>query len=36
MKKITTLFYDEKYQGVMVLATTLLLVAIVTITVLFL
>jgi len=25
MKKIATLFYDEKYQGVMVLATTLLL-----------
>ena len=33
MKKITTLFYDEKYQGAMVLATVSLLVAIITVTV---
>ncbi len=35
MKKITALFYDEKYQGTMVLATVFMLVAIVTVTVLF-
>jgi hypothetical protein len=35
MKKITTLFYDEKYQGVMVLATTLLLAVTITLAVLF-
>jgi hypothetical protein len=35
MKKITTLFYDEKYQGVMVLATTLLLAVTITVAVLF-
>jgi hypothetical protein len=34
MKKITTLFYDEKYQGKMVLATVLMLAALITGTVL--
>jgi hypothetical protein len=33
MKKITTLFYEEKYQGVLVLAAVSLLVAIITVTV---
>jgi len=33
MKKISALFYDERYQGVLVLATISLLVALVTVTV---
>lgn len=36
MKKIATLFYDEKYQGVMVLTTAFLLTALILGSVLFL
>jgi hypothetical protein len=36
MKKIATLFYNEKYQGLMVLATALILASIVIASVLFL
>ena len=34
MKKISALFYDERYQGVLILATIALLVAVITGTVL--